>query len=168
VTIRTSSAALAALFLLAANPASAQSDWAYGGNAEGTRYSPLKQINRSNVSRLKVAWTYDVTAAGGRGSGMQTQTLVVNGVVYGNTQGGQVIALDCATGKLIWSWDPKAGGQRIRGYTFWSEGTDRRIFAGVGRYVYALSARTGEPIDTFGAKGRIDLHQDLGRDPEKQ
>ena len=47
-------------------------------------------------------------------------------------------------------------------------GSDRRIFAGVGRYVYALSARTGEPISTFGANGRIDLHQDLGRDPEKQ
>jgi quinoprotein glucose dehydrogenase len=159
---------LAGAALLAAPMALAQSDWAYGGNAEGTRYSPLKQINRANVSKLKVAWSYDVSSAGGRGGGLQTQTLVVNGVVYGNTPAGLVIALDGATGKLIWQWDSKNSGQRIRGYTFWSEGTDRRIFAGVGRYVYALSARTGEPIQTFGTNGRIDLHQDLGRDPEKQ
>jgi quinoprotein glucose dehydrogenase len=73
-------------------------EWpAYGGNPEGTRYSPLKQIDRSNVGRLRVAWTYETP-----GSGLQTNPIVVHGVLYGNTPGGHVIALDGATGKLLW------------------------------------------------------------------
>ncbi len=139
----------------------------YGGNPEGTRYSPLKQINRSNVSRLQVAWTYDVSGGGGRG-GLQTHPIVVNGILYANTPGGKVIALDGATGKPVWTWDSKIVGQRVRGMTFWSGGAGQRIFASFGRYVYALNAKTGEPIAGFGKDGRIDLHQDLDRDPEKQ
>ncbi|HXB74062.1 MAG TPA: PQQ-binding-like beta-propeller repeat protein [Candidatus Acidoferrales bacterium] len=157
-------------------PAAPSREWqVYGGNPESTRYSPLKQINRGNVGRLKVAWTYDVS--GGRG-GLQTNPIVVNGVVYGNTPGGKAIALDGASGKLIWSWDSKITGQRVRGLTWWSArpsrggsdqgGTDRRIYAGFGRYVYALNAATGEAISGFGKDGRIDLHQDLDRDPEKE
>ena len=143
-------------------------DWpVYGGNPESTRYSPLKQITRANVGRLKVAWTYDASGGGGRG-GLQTNPIVVNGVVYGNTRAGKVVALDGASGKLIWSWDSKDSGQKVRGMTWWSDGADRRIFAGFGRYVYALNASTGEAIPSFGKDGRIDLHQDLGRDPEKQ
>src|SRR5580700_8923506 len=135
----------------------------YGGNPEGTRYSPLKQINRSNVGRLRVAWTYEAP-----GSGLQTNPIVVHGVLYGNTPGGHVIALDGATGKLLWSWDSHNAAQKVRGMTYWADGADERIFAGVGRYVYALNARTGEPISGFGKDGRIDLHQDIDRDPEKQ
>jgi quinoprotein glucose dehydrogenase len=145
----------------------ADTEWLYGGNPEGTRYSPLKQINRANVSRLQVAWTYDATSGGGRG-GLQTQPVVVHGIVYGNTPGGLVIALEGATGKLVWSWDSRNSAQKVRGMTYWSAGGDERIFAGVGRYVYALNAKTGEPISGFGKDGRIDLHQDLGRDPEKE
>lgn len=141
--------------------------WLYGGNPEGTRYSPLKQIDRSNVSRLQVAWTYDATPGGGRG-GLQTQPIVVHGIVYGNTPGGLVIALDGATGKLIWSWDSKNSAQKVRGMTYWAAGREERIFAGVGRYVYGLNAKTGEVTSGFGKDGRIDLHQDLGRDPEKE
>ena len=96
------------LALLAAPLAYPQSDWAYGGNAEGTRYSPLKQINRSNASKLQVAWTYDISAPGGSGGGSQTQPIVVNGVVYGNTPGGHVIALNAATGKASGHSIPKA------------------------------------------------------------
>ncbi len=102
-------------------------------------------------------------------SGLETQPLVAAGVVYANTPAGVVIALDGASGKLLWSWDPKAGGQRVRGYTYWSsDGTDARIFVGAGRYIYALNAKTGQPIADFAGAGRIDLHQDLERDPEKQ
>src|SRR6266567_2928370 len=139
----------------------------YGGNPESTRYSPLKQINRSNVGQLQVAWTYDASAGGGRG-GLQTNPIVVHGIVYGNTPGGQVIALDGATGKPVWTWESKIAGQRVRGMTWWGDAADERIFAGFGRYVYALNAKTGEVITAFGKDGRIDLHQDLDRDPETQ
>jgi quinoprotein glucose dehydrogenase len=135
----------------------------YGGNPEGTRYSTLKQINRSNVARLRVAWTYEAP-----GSGLQTNPIIVHGVLYGNTPGGHVIALDGATGKVLWSWDSQNAAQKVRGMTYWAEGADERIFAGVGRYVYALNARTGDVISGFGKDGRIDLHQDIDRDPEKQ
>src|SRR5215831_549467 len=144
---------IAAAALLAVSAALPQrqravQEWpAYGGNPEGTRYSPLKQIHRGNVSRLQVAWTYDATADGGRG--LQTQPIVVKGVLYGNTPGGYVIALDGATGKRIWSWDSKNRSQRVRGMTWWSGGADERIFAGVGRYVYALNAKTGAVIPGF-------------------
>jgi quinoprotein glucose dehydrogenase len=141
-------------------------EWpAYGGNPEDTHYSPLKQINRSNVGRLQVAWTYD--ASDGRG-GLETNPLVVDGLVYGNTPGGKLIALDGATGRLVWSWDSQSGGQRTRGFTYWADGLDRRIFAGFGRYVYALDAKTGQVISGFGSGGRIDLQQDLDRPPEQQ
>src|ERR1700677_1192979 len=71
-------------------PATAPSrEWpVYGGTPEGTRYSPLTQINRSNVGRLRVAWTYEAP-----GSGLQTNPIVVHGTLYGNTPGGLVIAL---------------------------------------------------------------------------
>jgi quinoprotein glucose dehydrogenase len=94
--------------------------------------------------------------------------VVAGGVVYGNTPAGAVIALDGASGKLLWSWDSKSAAQKVRGYSYWSDGTETRIFAGVGRYIYALNAKTGRPIEDFAGSGRIDLHQDLGRDPEQQ
>jgi len=142
-------------------------DWpVYGGTPEGTRSSPLRQIDRSNVARLKVVWTY--TSPGGGRGGLQTQPIVVRNVAYGNTPDGHVIALDGATGKLLWNWDSRNSAQKVRGMTWWSEGGDERIFAGVGRYVYALRASTGELIETFGDHGRVDLHKDLDRDPEQQ
>jgi quinoprotein glucose dehydrogenase len=52
--------------------------------------------------------------------------------------------------------------------TYWANGSDQRIFAGVQQYLYALDARTGKPIPSFGREGRIDMREDLGRDPEKQ
>ncbi len=169
-------AALAAA--LPAWPQTASREWpVYGGNAEGTRYSPLKQINRANAAKLQVAWTYEVAggAPDGRG-GLQTNPIVVHGILYANTPAGQVIALDGATGKLVWSWDSHDTAQKVRGMTYWpaageagSEPTaDARIFAGVGRYVYALDAHTGAVISGFGQNGRIDLQQNLDRDPETQ
>src|ERR1022692_4501444 len=163
----------AAIVLLAASLALPQStsnkagrEWAaYGGNPEDTRYSPLKQINRANVSKLQLAWSYD--CSDGRG-GLETNPLVVDGMVYGNTPGGKLIALDGATGRLVWSWESKSGGQRTRGFTYWATGEDQRLFAGFGRYVYAFDPKTGQLISGFGDGGRIDLQQDLDRPPEQQ
>jgi quinoprotein glucose dehydrogenase len=138
----------------------------YGGNPEDSRYSLLKQIDRSNVSKLQIAWTYD--AGGGRG-GLETTPLVAGGLVFGNTPGGKVFAVDGATGKEAWSWDSKSAfGLKTRGFAYWADGSDRRLYVGINRYVYALDAKTGQPVAGFGDGGRIDLQQDLDRPPEQQ
>src|SRR5947208_9494746 len=82
--------------------AAAGKDWSiYGGGADSTRYSSLKQINRKNVGNLKVAWTFDSGDAY-TGSEMQCNPLVVHGVLYATTPKVNVIALHAATGKLPW------------------------------------------------------------------
>jgi quinoprotein glucose dehydrogenase len=137
----------------------------YGGGAEGIRYSSLKQINRNNVRHLKVAWSYDT--ADGSGD-PQTQPIVVNGLLFGVTPKHKVVALDGATGRLIWRFDSGIAGRGPnRGLTYWAAGRDRRLFAAVQSYVYALDASTGKPIPGFGNQGRIDLREGLGRDPQK-
>jgi glucose dehydrogenase len=166
-----SAGTLALLFLVARlgaqDTTSAKRDWpAYGGNPEGTRYSTLTQINRSNVGQLQLAWQFDPgdTPPTGR---FQGQPIVVDGVLYTVTPGSGVVALDGATGKLEWSW--KSGEHAVgRGITYWTDGKEQRLLAGFGRYVYAIDASTGTPLTDFGRGGRIDLHYDLDRDPEQQ
>jgi glucose dehydrogenase len=137
----------------------------YGGNREQTRYSALDQIDRDNVTRLEVAWTYD----SGEEGGLQTNPIVVDGVVYVTTPKHRVVALDGASGAVRWTFDSKIEGRGPnRGVTYWESGEDERIFAAQDHYVYALDARKGEPIAGFGREGRIDLHEDLGRPAEAQ
>jgi quinoprotein glucose dehydrogenase len=166
--IRTSLAALALLALLhAATTRQADRDWpAYGGGPEGMRYSPLEQIGRGNVAKLHVAWQYDT--ADGAGD-PQTQPIVIGGVLYGLTPRHKAIALDAASGKLLWRFDSGIRGRGAnRSVVYWAAGNDRRIFAGVQSFIYAVDARSGKPIESFGKAGRIDLREDLGRDPAKQ
>ena len=141
-------------------------DWpAYGGTADQARYSPLKQISRTNVKRLQVAWTYD----SGESGGLQTQPIVVNGVFYAYTPTHKAFALRASTGELLWTFDSGIKGQGPnRGLMYWSDGADTRVYAAVDQYLYALNAATGQPIPTFGDHGRIDLRRDLGRDPAAQ
>ena len=159
-TIRTLIAVLSLTILHAAE------EWPVYGGSEGRRFSSLKQINKSNVSKLQVAWTYDTADGPG---GLQTHPIVVDGILYGNTPKHKAIALDAATGKLLWKFDPgiESRGPN-RGLTYWARGNDKRIFASVRNHVYALNARTGIPIPSFGKDGHIDLHEDLGRDPKLQ
>lgn len=143
-----------------------QQDWsAYGGGPANIRYSKLAQIDRRNVSRLKVAWTFD-TGDMFPGSEMQCNPLVVDGVMYATTPRLRVIALDAATGALRWSFDPnggkKAGKMRNRGVTYW----ERRIFFTAGHFLYSLDAATGKPVESFGERGLVDLREGLGRKPE--
>jgi len=149
-------------------------DWpVYGGDPQDTRYSSLAQINRGNVSQLQVAWTYDTGETDEKG-GLQTSPLIVNGVLYACTPSQKVIALDAATGKLVWKFDSGIGGtEPARGLAYWPQdrniqAKDGRILAGIMNYVYALDPATGEPIQSFGKDGRIDLREGLGRDPAKQ
>ena len=144
-------------------------DWAVYGGPENTHSSNLSQINRKNVKKLKVAWTYDT----GESGGLQTSPIIVNGVLYGLTPSQKVFALNAATGKLIWQFDSGIKGmQPNRGLAYWADADPHanqdRILVGILNFVYALDASTGKPIMTFGSNGRIDLRDDLARDPAEQ
>ncbi|MCM3881239.1 MAG: PQQ-binding-like beta-propeller repeat protein, partial [Vicinamibacterales bacterium] len=140
-------------------------DWpVVAGNAAGTRYSPLKQINTSNVNQLQVAWTYDVSDTPGT---LETNPIIVNGVLYGYTPGQKVFAVNAATGKEIWKFDSgQLGRGNNRGLSYWRSGSDERIFAGVREFVYSLDAKTGKPDPKFGVQGRFDFRADLRDGPE--
>jgi quinoprotein glucose dehydrogenase len=157
------------MLALAGLDASAPDDYrgwpAYGGGPEQMRYSSLQQIHRRNVGQLQIAWTYDT----GEKGGLQTQPIVADGVLYAVTPSHRAFALRASTGEVLWTFDSKIKAQGAhRGVMYWSEGDERRVFAAVDDYVYALDARTGVPVATFGDDGRIDLRRDLGRDPARQ
>ena len=157
---------IACVLTLAACARAPDSDWpAYGGDATRTRHSPLAQINRENVQQLALAWSYDT---GGKGD-TQTQPIVVGRVLYAYTPTHKTIALDAASGALLWTHDSGiAGTGANRGLMYWRDGHDARVFAAVDNFVYALDAGTGKPIAAFGKAGRIDLRENLGRDPASQ
>ncbi len=146
-----------------------ETDWPiYGGTSDNNHYSPLKQINRKNVRKLRIAWSFDTAEEGG----LQTSPLEVDGVLYGITPSQKIFALDAAMGKLLWKFDSGIKGtQPDRGLAYWSDGLpngDRRILVGVMNFVYALNASTGQPVAGFGHNGRVDLREGLGRDPARQ
>jgi quinoprotein glucose dehydrogenase len=151
--------------LLAAQSPAPDRDWPrYGGNAEGNHYSALAQINRSNVGTLRVAWSFDT----GEEGGLQSSPLIVNSVLYGITPTQKIFALDASTGKLLWRFDSGIKGtQPDRGLAYWTspDGKSARILVGVLNYLYALDAATGKPIADFAGNGRIDLRENLGREP---
>lgn len=144
----------------------ADRDWRiYGGTPENNHFSPLKQINRKNVKRLHQAWSFDTGETGG----LQTSPIEVKGVLYGISPTQKIFALDGATGKLLWEFDSGVKGtQPDRGLAYWSDGQDSRIIVGVMNFVYALDVATGKPIPGFGSDGRIDLRDDLDRNPAEQ
>jgi quinoprotein glucose dehydrogenase len=142
-------------------------DWpAYGGGFENTHYSPLTTINRDNVKDLQLAWSYDTH----EGGGLETSPIIVGDVLYGITPAQEVFALDAATGKPLWKFGSGIqGGQPNRGLSYWSDGGgDQRIFVGITCYLYALNARNGEAIRSFGEAGRVDLRKNLRDDFERQ
>src|SRR5271166_3289021 len=157
--------ALVALSLLFTSLSAAQGnlDWpVYGGAPENNHYSSLAQINRRNVKQLQIAWSFDTEEEGG----LQTSPLIVDGVLFGITPTQKVFALDAASGVLLWKFASGIHGtQPDRGLAYWAAGTDKRILVGVMNFLYALDASTGKPIPAFGQSGRIDLLEELGREP---
>jgi quinoprotein glucose dehydrogenase len=145
-------------------------DWpAYHGGPAGLHYSPLSQINRQNVRSLAVAWSFD-TGDAFPGSEMECNPIVVGGVLYAVSPKLRVFALDAATGKPLWNFDPNEGRKitikaRSRGVSYWQSGETRRIFFVSGHSLFGLDAATGKPVPAFGAKGHLDLREDLGRKP---
>ena len=144
-----------------ARTAYGQQDWpAYGGR-DGTHYSSLSQINRDNVKNLAMAWKYDTGETGG----IEASPIVVGNVLYATTPHRGVIALDAATGKLMWKFDFGLPGFVLtRGVSYWTDGHQGRILAGARNYLYALDATTGKVIPSFGEDGRVDLRKGL-REP---
>ncbi|MEO6317065.1 MAG: PQQ-binding-like beta-propeller repeat protein [Chitinophagaceae bacterium] len=147
-------------------------DWpVYGGNKEGNRYSPLTQITAGNIKNLQVAWTYDTRDPADTGSHtpqrpreIQCQPIIVNGILYATTASLDVFALDAATGKPRWTFQPVKDKQKFntnRGVMYWQQGNDKRILYSAGALLYALNAETGQLITNFGSNGKVDLHEGL-------
>src|SRR5258706_2135099 len=155
------------LFVLACGPST--DDWRVtGGDPGNSRYSTLDQINTGNVGRLQVAWTYHTGDLPPDGHGeIQATPIVVDGVLYATTPALAVIALRADRGTLKWRFDPFTTHERAshvnRGVVYWADGGDRRILYTAGRRLYALDARTGRPIPTFGDSGSVDLGAGLSR-----
>ena len=158
---------VASLLCASAHGASANADWpTYLGGKGRSLYSPLQQINKANVAKLKVAWTYDT---GDKGE-YQANNLIVGGTLYTATPSRKVIALDAATGRELWKWDPKSerpgGGGRQRGLVYWQNerGGEQRLFSSVGNHLYALDPKSGQVIRSFAQNGS--LHLGTGLDVE--
>ena len=162
---------LAMVWMLAWGCVGADVDWpAYLGDKGSTHYSRLSQITPRNVSRLGVAWTYHAGGADpANRSQIQCNPLVIGGVLFGTTPDLQAFALDAATGRELWRFDPasvhgvtKAGVNR--GLVHWADGQDRRVLFGNDHFLHALDAGTGRRVPGFGKDGTLDLLDGLGRD----
>ncbi len=142
-------------------------DWPeYNGNAARSHFSEASQISTKNVSQLKVAWTY---ASGGADTvfhrtQIQCNPIVIDGVLYGVSANTQAFAIDAATGKEFWKTNvSETEGTTSRGVSYWSEGTEKTIFFGAGKWLYAVDAVTGQLRQSFGEKGRINLKMGIER-----
>ena len=131
----------------------------YAGGPEGSRYMPLNQITKDNVTKLEVAWTYPYAETG-------FNPIVAHGVIYTKARNKSVVAVDAATGKELWVHDGLTG-MTERGMNYWEskDGKDRRIIFCLADYMQELDATTGKLIRSIGQDGAVDLRQELMRDP---
>ena len=170
---------LVAVGLTAAEPQ--EVSWsANGRDVQGTRYSPAARITRDNVNRLEVAWTYHTGETGAafetkKPTAFEATPLVVDGTMYVGTPLGRVIALDPATGRERWVFDPKIardvsyGDFASRGVSTWLDGSApanaacrRRIFVATAQsQLLAIDARDGKPCAAFGRGGSVNLKEGL-------
>ena len=167
-----------ALLLIAALPAAAQykpkdTEWpTYAADLAGTRYRPLDQINAANFKTLEVAWRFKTDSLGNRPEfKLEGTPLMVNGVIYA-TAGSRraVVALDAATGELMWVHGEREGERGAaaprqlsgRGLAYWSDGKEERVlYVTPGYRLIALNAKNGTPIPTFGKGGMVDLKLEM-------
>src|SRR5689334_3037368 len=148
------------LTALAASPADLW--WiGYGNGADNSRYFASRQIDKSNVGRLQVAWTY---AFGDTGS----SPIVVRGVAYGRGRNGSLVAVDARTGKELWVRE-NMNGMTSRGINYWEspDGADQRLIFAMNSLLQEVDAKTGKSIMSFGTNGVVDLRAGIdGRDPD--
>jgi quinoprotein glucose dehydrogenase len=150
-----------------AGTAEAHTTWRnYGGSPDGSQYSALRQINRSNVKGLQVAWTYRT----GDDRKYAFNPIVVDRTMYVLAKNNSIVALDAATGKEIWTHptDPNTTLITNRGIDYWesADRSDRRLLFSLRNELQELDAQTGKPILQFGTNGKVDLRAGLGRDPK--
>src|SRR5439155_8247185 len=147
----------------------------YGGDLASTRYSPLDQITRDNFNKLEVAWRFKTDFLGPRPEfNFQSTPLMVDGIVY-STAGTRraVVALDAATGELVWMHSEREGPRGAaaprqlsgRGLAYWTDGREERIlYVTPGYRLIALAAKTGHPVAGFGRDGVVDLKQEFDQE----
>ena len=146
----------------------AGADWpVYQGGKSSNQYSPLKQITPQNVHLLAPVWKYH--SEGGDSlerTQIQCNPIIINGILYGTSPKLKVFALNAATGKRLWEFNPNKEIDYAmnvnRGVTFWSDGNEKRILFAAGPHLFALNAANGQPIETFGSSGKVSLKQGLG------
>lgn len=143
------------------------STWqAYGGAADGAQYSSLRQIDRSNVAKLKQVWSYQT----GDDLPYAFNPLVVDNVMYVMARTNSIVALDATNGKEIWAHPIGAKTTLItnRGIDYWesADRSERRLLFAADNQLQAIDARTGRTIVDFGNGGSTDLREGLGRDPK--
>jgi glucose dehydrogenase len=145
-----------------------QTDWpGYGYDQSGQRYSPLKQIDAGNVSKLRKAWQYGISSdAAGANTATQgppateAVPIMVDGMLYTPTVNHSIVALEPESGEEIWKYDLSKANATLRGVTYWPGDKDNpaAILAGTseGRLI-ALNAKTGKLVLGFGKEGIVDL-----------
>src|SRR6266852_8051190 len=144
-------------------------EWpSYGGDIGSTRYSPLDQINATNFNKLEVAWRFKTDNLGPKPeANLEATPLMVKGVLY-SVAGTRrsVVALDAATGEVLWVHGENEGARGAaaprqlsgRGLAYWTDGREERIiYVTPGYRMFALNAKTGNSIPTFGTNGVVDL-----------
>jgi quinoprotein glucose dehydrogenase len=147
-------------------------DWTVNRrDPNGSQFAPIAQINATNVHKLRPAWEYHTGDASGRSS-MYANPIVIDGTMYLSTPSLKAVALDAATGRQKWVFDPANYNNgvvtrlRNRGVAYWKGAEGERIFDFVRDRVYAIDATSGQLIQTFGKDGYIDLRENLGVDPK--
>lgn len=152
----------------------ADRDWpVYLGDAASSQFSQLRQIHPGNVHQLQVAWTYrSGDARYDHRSQIQCNPLVVDGILYGSTPQLHFFALNAATGKELWRFNPFADGSQVdalgvnRGLVYWKDRRKGRIVFTAGHTLHQLDAATGRPVTSFGQDGRVDLLEGLDRNTQ--
>ena len=154
---------------LAAAPPAPNTTWStFGGTAADANYSALRQIDRTNVSKLEMAWKYDSADQ----VGYVMAPIVAGRTLYGAGHNGSLVAIDGATGKEIWvhTFPPSAGRRgtgvsAYRGLNYWEskDGSDRRILVQVDGFLQAIDAITGNLVETFGDHGKVDMKTGMTR-----
>lgn len=143
----------------------------YKGDNKSTSYSSLDQVDKTNVHALQLKWQYLHTDVpeGQRFGKYECNPIIVDDVLFATSSRSWVYALDACTGEKIWSFDPfdgDRGGGMKRGVTYWSDENRSLILFTAGHYLFALNAKDGTPVQSFGNEGKVNLNEGLGVNPD--